>query len=117
MNKLSCIYALLATIFIFCLASPSSQACSSCNHGGNKPEYNGSTQIEITVNEPVSLTLSVSGEKPMVFSADNLPPDLSLNLKSGTITGKVTKPGSYSVAVTISNKHGSQKVDLSLIVK
>ncbi len=51
--------------------------------------------------------IPASGERPMKFSANNLPCGLKLDAGKGIITGKVRRKGSYSVQITATNAQGS----------
>jgi hypothetical protein len=57
------------------------------------------------VRKPYSATIVVAGgKKPYVFAAITaLPPGLSLNKKTGVISGRPAKAGSYTVMVTVTD--------------
>ncbi len=63
-----------------------------------------------TVGAPVNLTLSAPGAT--AFAASGLPPGLSLNTATGTITGNVAVDGLFNVTVSASNATGTVSTQL-----
>jgi hypothetical protein len=61
-------------------------------------------------------TAAVSGARPLLFKAANLPKGLTLTPSSGTITGVLPKAGHYAVRVTVSNSHGKDTHTLDIVV-
>ena len=55
---------------------------------------------------PFLFSIPVTGERPIVYSADGLPEGLSLDGKTGRITGSVARPGEYRVSLAASNSIG-----------
>jgi alpha-tubulin suppressor-like RCC1 family protein len=51
---------------------------------------------------------AVGGAAPLSWSASGLPGGLSINAASGVISGTPTAPGSFPVAVTVTDSYGSQ---------
>ena len=51
-------------------------------------------------------TVPVTGIRPLNFSAKGLPPGMSLNAATGTITGIIQKPGDYAVKLAVRNRFG-----------
>src|SRR5690606_27724416 len=47
-----------------------------------------------------------TGERPMVFSAANLPRGLQLDTKTGIITGRISQKGTYNVVLGAKNAKG-----------
>ncbi len=81
---------------------------------GVKPVYAGENSFVVEAGKPVSLTLAATGDKPMVFGSEDLPPDLRLELKTGVISGTVASPGTYTFTVTISNRYGAATATLKI---
>lgn len=86
-------------------------------NAGTAPVYEGAKEYSGTAGQAISITLTASGTKPMIFEAENLPPDLTLDLKSGVISGKVSQAGDYTFSVVITNKAGEARVQITLKVK
>jgi hypothetical protein len=61
------------------------------------------------VGSGYSTALSAAGgTAPLSWSASSLPPRLSIGAASGVISGRPTVAGSFPVAVTVTDSHGSQ---------
>ncbi len=56
---------------------------------------------------PLFWTIPVTGLRPLVFSARNLPTGLRLNADTGTLTGTLTTAAGYPISVTVKNRAGS----------
>lgn len=65
---------------------------------------------------PFLFTVPVSGDRPMSFEATGLPDGLSLDPKTGRVSGVVTKPGDYDVSVTARNSLGSDRQTLRFTI-
>lgn len=67
---------------------------------------------QITGNLPATdflVTVPATGERPITFSAVNLPAGLSIEASSGIITGVVKEKGSYQATITASNAKGKSE--------
>lgn len=79
------------------------------------PVINGPAVYGIRPGNELIYRLAVTGERPMSFSVKGLPTGCTLNSKTGVITGRITKPGNYTVALTAQNKYG--KASKELVIK
>ena len=70
-----------------------------------------------TIGKSYSVTLKAKGTKPITWSAEGLPSGLTINSKTGRISGKPTEYGQFSVNVTAENAAGSVTRTLPLTVK
>jgi alpha-galactosidase len=70
------------------------------------PKINSAKVFGATPGNPVLYTIAATGERPMTFSAQNLPAGLSLDSKTGIITGKVKQRGTYPVVLKAKNQFG-----------
>ena len=59
--------------------------------------------------------IPATGERPITFSAKGLPSGLSLDMKTGIITGKIKKAGKYEVSLTATNKLGKDSRKLTIV--
>lgn len=111
--------------------------CRVTNPGGS--QIGGNTQLNIFTEKPdVSddqdmpdsviggnyvhqvIVLGVPQKAPLTYSAKNLPTGLKLDSKTGKITGRPTKAGTFAVILTATNTFGSdssteQSVDIEAL--
>lgn len=100
------------------VSSPAvSEAAAEKENSGTAPVYEGAKEYSGTAGQAISITLTATGTKPMIFEAENLPADLTLDLKSGVISGKVSQAGDYTFSVVITNKAGEARAQITLKVK
>lgn len=71
------------------------------------PRLNGARVFGCRPGAPVHITLAASGSGPLSFEADPLPAGLTLNPKTGFISGAVTQPGRHVFDVRVSGPGGS----------
>jgi alpha-galactosidase len=65
--------------------------------------------------KPFMFQIPASGDEPMTFAARNLPAGLTLDAKTGLITGKLAAPGRTAVDLTISNPKGRTTGRLTIV--
>ncbi len=73
-----------------------------------EPRFNTTPLYGVRPGSPIHFRFGVSGEKPMKFSAEDLPEGLALNPDNGALSGKLDKPGSYTFTVKARNARGEQ---------
>ena len=82
-----------------CLVSPNTNLTAreeqiiAAAKAGAAPRFNGARVIGIRPDTPLIHSLAVSGARPLDFSAKKLPAGLTLDPKTGIITGTLTKTG------------------------
>ncbi len=81
-----------------------------------EPKINSAKVFGATPGNPFLYTIAASGERPMQFSAENLPEGLALDANTGIITGKVSKRGSYHVTLNAENKFGKTSKNLKIVI-
>jgi alpha-galactosidase len=107
----------LAT-FILVFAAPVLALESTLNHSNGAavvltpkpppaPRINGARIFGVHPGHPFLFTIATTGQRPMKFGATHLPKGLSLDARSGQISGAIAKPGQYLVTLRASNKLGS----------
>lgn len=71
-----------------------------------------------TVNTPYTGTIAVEGGKPITWrvSEGELPAGLTLNSKTGTISGTPTTEGTYNFTLEASNDGGSKEYPITIVV-
>ena len=71
---------------------------------------------DATINKNYSVTMRAKGTRPFTWSAENLPDGLSINAKTGRISGKPSSSGNFTVKVSAENSAGIVTENFSLNV-
>lgn len=79
------------------------------------PKITGAKVFGIRPASPFQFMATATGDKPMTFSAINLPKGLKIDPKNGIITGKITKRGTYHVVLKAKNAKGSAERNFRII--
>ncbi len=80
------------------------------------PRINGPRVYGARTGRPFLYAIPASGERPMTFSARDLPPGLTLDPQTGIISGRTGVKGTYRVTLTARNSRGSANRDLELLI-
>lgn len=80
------------------------------------PRINGAKVFGARPGSQFLFTIAATGDRPMTFSAKNLPAGLKLDVKTGRISGKVMKKGEYNVELTATNSLGSATRNLRIVI-
>jgi len=86
------------------------------------PRINGPGIFGVRPGHPFLYHIPATGDRPMEFSADNLPPGLTLDPKTGNITGTApsvmseTKSAPYVVALHAKNSLGTSDKKFKIVV-
>ena len=80
----------------------------------DKPKINSASVYGGRPNSPFLFRVAATGERPMTFSAKNLPDGLTIDSKTGIITGKVDTKGTYEVVLNAKNAKGSASKKLKI---
>jgi alpha-galactosidase len=70
------------------------------------PRINGPKVYGVRPGSPFLYRIPCTGERPITFSAKQLPSGLSLDEKTGIITGKLNQAGSFPVTLIARNARG-----------
>jgi len=79
------------------------------------PKINGSRVVGASVGKPFIFRLPVTGDRPVFYSAENLPEGLSLDPETGIITGRIRKAGEYNITLTAENSLGKDTNSLKIV--
>jgi hypothetical protein len=79
------------------------------------PRFNGASVVGIHPNTPLMFSLAVSGARPMVFAAKDLPAGLALDPKTGIIAGTLAKSGEFTFTASAKNSAGSAKTKIKIV--
>lgn len=81
-----------------------------------KPKINGAKVFGVHPGNPVIFTISASGNRPMTFTAKNIPTGLKLDKSSGRFSGSIETPGIYTVTIYAKNELGADQRDFRFII-
>src|SRR5277367_5883403 len=70
------------------------------------PQIHGAKVFGVHPGSPFLFTVAATGDRPLAFSADNLPAGLTLDSATGQITGTVSAAGDYPVTLHAKNSLG-----------
>ncbi len=73
------------------------------------PQVHLPVSVGIHPGTPLLWTVPVTGLRPLIFTAGNLPPGLTLNRNTGTLTGTLAKAGDYPVRIRVKNRAGTDE--------
>ena len=79
------------------------------------PKINGAKILGVRPSSPVLYKIAATGEKPLQYAVNNLPKGLSLDSKTGVITGVLSEPGDYKMKIIVTNAKG--KAERDFIIK
>jgi len=74
---------------------------------GPGPQINGPTVYACRPGNPFLYRIPATGNRPMMFSAVNLPAGLKLDASTGIITGSVESGGEFAVTLSVKNNAGN----------
>ena len=80
-----------------------------------EPRINAPRITGATPGRPFLFRIPASGERPMQFSATNLPAGLELDADTGIISGALESDGTTTVTVTATNAHGRDDSTLTVV--
>lgn len=95
--------------------SPREQQIVAAAKTAAAPQFNGASVIGVRPNTPVIYALTVSGERPLEFSAKKLPAGLTLDAKTGIITGTLAAKGEFTFTASAKNFAGKASVKIKII--
>ncbi|ANH83049.1 alpha-galactosidase [Niabella ginsenosidivorans] len=79
-----------------------------------QPHINAPYILGARAGNPFLFTIPVSGERPVHIIARDLPDGLSVDERTGIITGKAAQNGTYKVTVTAKNGYGTDTKELTI---
>ena len=79
------------------------------------PQFNGARAVGIYLGTPLIYSLVVSGERPISFSAKNLPVGLKLDSQTGIITGTLTNKGEFTFTASAKNAAGKATAKIKVV--
>ncbi len=79
------------------------------------PKLTGPKVYGVRPDSPFQFLVTATGIRPMLFSAKGLPKGLTINPKTGIITGKVSQAGTYTVTLAAKNAKGIAQRKLRIV--
>jgi alpha-galactosidase len=79
------------------------------------PRINGANVFGVRPGSPFLFTIPATGERPVKFSADNLPNGLKLDSETGRITGSLKTKGEFIVILQAKNSLGTAEKKLRIV--
>jgi alpha-galactosidase len=79
------------------------------------PRINGPDVFGVRSGSPFLCTIPATGERPMKFSAKNLPRGLKLDSQTGQITGALKTKGEFTVTVRAKNSLGAAEKKFRIV--
>ena len=80
------------------------------------PRLNGASVFGVRPGSPFLFTVPATGERPMEFSAKNLPDGLKLDAATGRITGALKTKGEFIVTLLAKNSLGADEKKFRIVV-
>ena len=81
-----------------------------------QPRINGARVFGVRPGAPFLYTIAATGQRPMEFSAADLPAGLKLEAATGRITGAVKDKGQYVVTLRAANALGTAERKFKIVV-
>jgi alpha-galactosidase len=79
------------------------------------PRVNGPALFGVRPGSPFLYTIPATGKRPMSFAVKNLPAGLSLDEKTGQITGELATKGEHRVTLVASNSLGTNEKAFKIV--
>ena len=80
-----------------------------------KPKINSASVFGVRPASPFQFRIPATGDRPMTFLVAGLPQGLKLDQKTGLITGKLVKAGTYVIQLKAKNTKGIAEKSLRII--
>lgn len=80
-----------------------------------KPRINGASVFGVRPGSPFQFRVAATGNRPMTFAATGLPSGLKIDTKTGIITGRLSKPGTFYVTLVAKNAKGKAEKKLRIV--
>ncbi len=110
--------SLLALSLALVLVTPSrcvSQTPELADPFDKKPRINGPRVVGGTPGRPFLFRIPASGAKPLGFTVRNIPEGLTLDTKTGILSGVLKNPGETRAVVYVRNKYGAVHRQLTIV--
>jgi alpha-galactosidase len=82
---------------------------------GPAPRINGARVYGCRPGSPFLFAVPATGDRPMTFSAEGLPPGLTIDTNTGFITGVIKDPGDFTVKLMAENAKGRSERTFKIV--
>jgi alpha-galactosidase len=82
---------------------------------GAEPRINSAKVFGVRPGSPFQYLVAATGNRPMTFSATDLPKGLEIDPQTGIITGSLSMTGSYEVTLSAKNAKGKAEKKLRIV--
>ncbi|MGA2032383.1 MAG: putative Ig domain-containing protein [Thermoguttaceae bacterium] len=79
------------------------------------PRINGARVFGVRPGSPLLYSVAATGRRPLVFAARDLPAGLSIDPRTGQISGKLQQRGQYIVTLQVTNDLGTAQRKLKIV--
>ena len=79
------------------------------------PKINGTSIYGVRPGSPFQFLIPATGDRPMSFSAKELPIGLKIDTETGIITGKLAKAGTFILTLGAKNAKGSTEKQFKIV--
>jgi alpha-galactosidase len=97
------------------IAAPREEAVILTPKSPRTPRINGPKIYGVRPGSPFLYTIPATGDRPMLFSVDNLPAGLSVNPETGIITGAIQERGEHVVTFKAANDLGKAERKFKIV--
>ena len=98
------------------LKQPATERYILTPKASDEPRINGAKVFGVRPGSPFLFIVPATGQRPIVFAADNLPTGLTIDSSTGLITGTLTTPGTYNVTLKAQNALGTATKEFKIVV-
>lgn len=117
MKRFLTIFSFLCTLLLLgCTSTNTNTKEGQVGVFEGKPRINAPHIVGNYPSTPFLFYIPTSGQRPVTWSAINLPEGLTLNSETGIISGNVKQAGVYNVKLTAKNKLGTTVQDLTISI-
>ncbi|HET7619598.1 MAG TPA: NPCBM/NEW2 domain-containing protein, partial [Vicinamibacterales bacterium] len=99
------------------IAAPADQPPAIASGVPPAPRINGPRVTGATPRRPFLFLVPATGDGPLTFAATGLPDGLSIDAKTGIISGAIARAGRSSVSVTVKGPKGTATRDLTIVAE
>ncbi len=102
-------------LLLFATAATAQEPALLTPPPGAAPQIHGPTVYACGPKHPFLYRIPVTGRRPMLFSAEGLPPKLELDASTGIIRGAIAGRGEYRVTLRAANQQGRAQRPLKIV--